>query len=46
MDKPVESITKRHFNRGGRQSSAGAKRSGTFRGQPSTEPVNSINNTV
>ena len=45
-DKPVESITKRHFNRGGRQPSAGAKKSGTFRSQPSTKPVNSANNTV
>ena len=45
-DKPVESITKRHFNRGGKQSSAGAKKTGTFRSQPSTKPVNSTNNTV
>ena len=45
-DKPVESITKHCFNRGGRQPSAGAKKSGTFRGQPSTKPVNSTNNTV
>ena len=43
-DKPVESITKRHFNRGGKQPSA--KKSGTFRGHPSTKPVNSTNNTV
>ena len=46
MDKPVESITKCHFNRGGRQSSAGAKKSGTFRSQPNNKPVNSANNTV
>ena len=46
MDKPVEYITKRHFNRGGRQSSAGAKKSGTFRSQPNNKPVNSANNTV
>ena len=46
MDKPVESITKCHFHRGGRQLSAGAKKSGTFRGQPNAKPVNSINNTV
>ena len=46
-DKPVESITKRHFNRGGRQqSAAGAKKTGAFRGQPSTKPVNSTNNTA
>ena len=44
MDKPVESITKHHFNRGGKQPSA--KKSGTFRSQPSTKPVNSANNTV
>ena len=43
-DKPVESITKRHFNRGGKQPSA--KKSGTFRGQPCTKPANSTNNTV
>ena len=42
--KPVESITKCHFNRGGKQPSA--KKTGTFRGQPSTKPVNSANNTV
>ena len=42
--KPVESITKRHFNRGGKQPSA--KKSGTFRGQPSIKPVNSADNTV
>ena len=46
MDKPVESITKCQFNRGGRQPSAGAKRSGTFISQYSTKPVNSANNTV
>ena len=34
MDRPVEFITKCHFNRGGRQPSAGAKKSGTFRSQP------------
>ena len=45
-DKPVESITKCHFNRGGRQSFAGAKKSGTFRDQPNNKPVNSTNNTV
>ena len=44
MDKPVESITKRHFNRGGKQPSA--KKSGTFRGQPNAKPVSSTNNTV
>ena len=43
-DKPVESITKRHPNRGGKQPSA--KKSGTFRGQPNAKPVNSTNNTV
>ena len=43
-DKPVESITKRHFNRGGKQPSA--KKTGTFRSQPSTRPANSTNNTV
>ena len=47
MDKPVESITKSRFNRGGRQqSAAGARKTGAFRGQPSTKPVNSTNNTV
>ena len=45
-DKPVESITKHHFNRGGKQSSVGVKKTGAFRGQPSTKPVNSTNNTV
>ena len=45
-DKPVESITKHHFNRGGKQSSVGANKSGTFRGEPSTKPVNSTNNMV
>ena len=43
-DKPVESITKRHFNRGGKQSSA--KKTGTFRGQPSTKLVNFAYNTT
>ena len=43
-DKPVESITKCHFNRGEKQSSA--KKTGTFRGQPSAKPANSTNNTV
>ena len=43
-DKPVKSITKRHFNRGGKQSSARAKKTGTFRSQSSTKPVNSANN--
>ena len=43
-DKPVESITKHCFNRGGKQPSA--KKTGAFRGQPSTKPVNSANNTV
>ena len=46
MDKPVESITKCHFNRGGRQPSVGAKKSGTFRSQPNDKPANSANNTV
>ena len=46
MDKPVESITKCHFNRGGRQPSAGAKKTGTFRSQSNNKPVNSANNTV
>ena len=45
-DKPVKSITKCHFNRGGKQSSAGAKKTGTFRSQPSAKPVNYTNNTV
>ena len=43
-DKPVESITKCCFNRDGKQPSA--KKSDTLRGQPSTKPVNSTNNTV
>ena len=43
-DKPVESITKCCFNRGGKQPSA--KKNGTFRSQPSTRPANSTNNTV
>ena len=45
-DKPVESITKHHFNRGGRQPSVRAKKSGTFRSQPNDKPLNSANNTV
>ena len=45
-DKPVESVTKCHFNRGGKQSSVGAKKTGAFRGQPNAKPVNSANNTV
>ena len=44
-DKPVESITK-CFNRGGKQSSAGTKKTGAFTGQPSAKLVNSTNNTV
>ena len=44
VDKPVESITKHHFNRGGRQPSVGAKKSGTFRSQPNDKPVNSADN--
>ena len=44
-DKPVESITKHCFNRGGKQQPS-AKKTGTFRGQSSTKPVNSANNTV
>ena len=44
MDKPVESITKCHFNRGGKQQPA--KRSGTFRSQPTDKPVNSANSTI
>ena len=43
-DRPVQSITKCHFNRGGKQPSA--KKTGTFRSQPSTRPANSTNNTV
>ena len=46
MDKPVESITKHPFNRGGKQSSVGANKSGTFRSQPNSKPVNSANNMV
>ena len=42
MDKLVESITKHHFNRGGRQQS-GSKKSSTFRSQPSDKPSNSAN---
>ena len=38
IDKLVESITNCHFNRGGKQS---AKKTGMFRGQPSTRPANS-----
>ena len=45
-DKPVESITKCHFNRGGKQQQPSAKKTGTFRGQPSTRPANSSNGTV
>ena len=41
-DKPVESITKCRFNRGGKQQPS-AKRTGTFRGQPNTRPANSSN---
>ena len=45
-DKPAESITKHHCNRGGKQSSVRAKKTVTFRSQPSAKPVNSTNNTV
>ena len=45
-DKPVESITKHHFNRGVRQQSAGSRKSGTFRSQPSDKSSNSANNTT
>ena len=45
-EKLVESTTKCCFNRGGKQSSAGAKKTGTFRGQSSTKPVNFANNTT
>ena len=46
-EKPVESITKRHFARGGKQQQQlPAKRTGTFRGHPSTRPTNSSNKTV
>ena len=44
-DKPVESITKCHFNRGGKQTPS-TKKTGTFRGQPSTRPANSSNKAV
>ena len=42
-DKPVESITKCCFTRGGKQQQQqpSAKRTGTFRGQPSTRPASS-----
>ena len=43
-DKPVECITKHHFNRGGKQQPS-TMRTGTFRGQPSTRPANSSNKT-
>ena len=39
-------ITKHHFNRGGKQSSVGAKKTGAFRGQPNAKPVNSANKRV
>ena len=42
-DKPAESITKCHFNRGGRQTSA--KKTGTVRSQPIDKPVSSTNST-
>ena len=45
-DKPVESITKRHFNRGEKQQQPSAKRTGMFRGQPSTRPASSSNKSV
>ena len=46
-DKPVQSIMKCCYNRGGKQQQQqhSAKRTGTFRGQPSTRPANS-NKTV
>ena len=49
--KPVKSITKHCFARGGKQQQQQqqqfpAKRTGAFRGQPSTRPVNSSNKTV
>ena len=45
-DKPVESITKHRFNRGGKQQQPSAKRTGLFRGLPDTRPANSSNSTV
>ena len=47
-DKPVESITKCCFTRGGKQQQQqpSAKRTGTFRGQPSTRPASSSNKMV
>ena len=45
MDKPVESITKHCYNRGGKQS-AGTKKSGTFGSQPTDKPLNSANSTT
>ena len=46
MDKPVEAITKCHFNRGGRQQSTGSKKSGTFRSQSTDKPLNSADKTT
>ena len=45
-DKPVESITKHCFNRGGKQLTAEAKKTGMFCSQSSTKPVNFANNTT
>ena len=48
-EKSVESITKHCFSRGGKQQQQQqlpAKRTDTFRGQPSTRPTNSSNKTV
>ena len=47
MDKPVESISKCHFNRGGRQQqqSLGSKKPGIFRSQSSVKSSNLSNNT-
>ena len=46
-DKPVESITKCCFTRGGKQEQQpSAKSTGTFRGQPSARPASSSNKIV
>ena len=45
MDKPVESISNHHFNKGGKQHQVGPKKSGALRNQPTERSSNSTNNT-
>ena len=48
MDKSVKSISRCHFNHGGKQQhqpGPSSKKSGSFRSQPTNKPSNSTNNT-